>query len=198
MRKVDDYERIRKAYHIEGLSIREISRRYKHSRRLVRKALEHPIPEKYHLWQAKKAKVLRQYLQRILDLEENRPPPGVHVYCAGLTGKPDIGFQKKPIVDKGFYKSSFLINRTCGGGLCPPYAPQKNRNQKPGFSLSWGSRTPKTEVVGTSAGIDAGGVAVSGAQEVNVTEPTAPAPHLELAGRWTQWIAGRRNAVVRI
>lgn len=32
MVKVDDYEQIRKAYHIEGLSIREISRRYKHSR----------------------------------------------------------------------------------------------------------------------------------------------------------------------
>lgn len=68
MRKVDDYEKIRKAYHIEGLTIREISRRYKHSRRLVRKALEHPIPEKYHLGQAKKAKVLGQYQQCILDL----------------------------------------------------------------------------------------------------------------------------------
>ena len=31
MVKVDDYEQIRKAYHIEGLSIREISRRYNHS-----------------------------------------------------------------------------------------------------------------------------------------------------------------------
>ena len=68
MRKVNDYELIRRAYHIEGLSIRETSRRYKHSRRLVRKALEHPIPEKYHLGQPKKAKVLGQYRQRILDL----------------------------------------------------------------------------------------------------------------------------------
>ena len=68
MKKVDDYERIRKAYHIEGMSIREISRRYKHSRRLVRKALEHPVPEKYQLGQPKKAKVLGEYQQRILDL----------------------------------------------------------------------------------------------------------------------------------
>ena len=45
MKKVEDYERIRKAYHIEGLSIREISRRYKHGRRLIRKALEHAAPE---------------------------------------------------------------------------------------------------------------------------------------------------------
>lgn len=83
MRKVDDYERIRKAYHIEGLSIREISRRYKHSRRLVRKALEHPIPEKYHLGQAKKAKVLGQYQQRILDLlDESEKLPRKQRYTA--------------------------------------------------------------------------------------------------------------------
>jgi transposase len=68
MKQVDDYEQIRKAYHIEGLSIREISRRYKHSRRVVRKALEHPIPEKYHLGQPKPSKVLGAYRQRILDL----------------------------------------------------------------------------------------------------------------------------------
>jgi len=67
MKKVDDYEQVRKAYHIEGLSIREISRRYKHSRRLIRKTLEHPIPEEYHLGQAKKAKVLGEYRQRILS-----------------------------------------------------------------------------------------------------------------------------------
>ncbi len=47
MRKVDDYERIRKAYHIEGLSIGEISRRYGHRRRLIRKALEHLVPDRY-------------------------------------------------------------------------------------------------------------------------------------------------------
>jgi transposase len=83
MKKVDDYERIRKAYHIEGLSIREISRRYQHSRRLVRKALEHPIPEKYHLGQAKKAKVLGQYQQRILDLlEESEKLPRKQRYTA--------------------------------------------------------------------------------------------------------------------
>lgn len=83
MKKVDDYERIRKAYHIEGLSIREISRRYKHSRRLVRKALEHPIPEKYHLGQPKKAKVLGQYQQRILDLlQESQKLPRKQRYTA--------------------------------------------------------------------------------------------------------------------
>lgn len=83
MKKVDDYERIRKAYHIEGLSIREISRRYKHSRRLVRKALEHPVPEKYQLGQPKKAKVLGKYQQRILDLlQESDKLPRKQRYTA--------------------------------------------------------------------------------------------------------------------
>ncbi len=83
MRKVDDYERIRKAYHIEGLSIRAISRRYHHSRRLVRKALEHPIPEKYHLGQPKQAKVLGQYRQRVLELlEESEKLPRKQRYTA--------------------------------------------------------------------------------------------------------------------
>jgi len=83
MKKVDDYEQIRKAYHIEGLSIREISRRYKHSRRAVRKALEHPIPERYHLGQPKKAKVLGEYQDRILKLlEESEKLPRKQRYTA--------------------------------------------------------------------------------------------------------------------
>jgi transposase len=83
MKKVDDYERIRKAYHIEGLSIREISRRYKHSRRLVRKALEHPIPEKYCLEQPRKSNVLGQYQLRILDLlAESEKQPRKQRYTA--------------------------------------------------------------------------------------------------------------------
>jgi transposase len=83
MKQVDDYEQIRKAYHIEGLSIREISRRYHHSRRVVRKALEHPIPEKYHLEQPKKASVLGNYRQRILDLlEESEKLPRKQRYTA--------------------------------------------------------------------------------------------------------------------
>jgi transposase len=83
MKQVEDYEQIRKAYHIEGLSIREISRRFRHSRRVVRKALEHPIPEKYHLGQPKKAKVLGEYQQRILDLlQESEKLPRKQRYTA--------------------------------------------------------------------------------------------------------------------
>ena len=68
MKKVDDYEQIRKAYHIEGLSIREISRRYGHSRRLIRKTLERPIPDKYQLGQPRKSTVLGPYRQRVVEL----------------------------------------------------------------------------------------------------------------------------------
>jgi transposase len=83
MRKVDDYERIRKAYHIEGLSIREISRRFGHSRKLIRKALEHPIPERYQLGQPRNANVLGQYRQRMLDLlEESAKLPRKQRYTA--------------------------------------------------------------------------------------------------------------------
>ena len=83
MIKVDEFEKIRKAYHVEGLSIREISRQYKHSRRFVRKALEHPIPEKYQLGQPKQAKVLGQYRQRVLDLlEESGKQPRKQRYTA--------------------------------------------------------------------------------------------------------------------
>lgn len=83
MKKVDDYERIRKAFHIEGLSIREISRRYGHGRRLIRKALEHPIPDKYQLGQSRKSAVLGQYQQRILDLlKESEKLPRKQRYTA--------------------------------------------------------------------------------------------------------------------
>ena len=68
MKKVDDYERIRKAYHIEGLSIREISRRYGHGRKLIRKALEHAAPGPYQINQPRNTGVLRPYQERILEL----------------------------------------------------------------------------------------------------------------------------------
>ena len=83
MRKVDDYERIRKAYHIEGLSIREISRQYGHGRRLIRKALERPIPDRYQLSQPRRSNVLGQYRQRILDLlQESEKLPRKQRYTA--------------------------------------------------------------------------------------------------------------------
>jgi len=68
MKQVEDYERIRKAYHIEGLSIREISRRYKHGRKLIRKALEHAAPVPYHCNPHPQLGILGSYQERILAL----------------------------------------------------------------------------------------------------------------------------------
>src|SRR3990172_11307015 len=65
MKTVDDYERIRKAYYLEGLSIREISRRWHHSRRLIRKAIDHAQPEGYRLKQERPAPVLAPYKPKI-------------------------------------------------------------------------------------------------------------------------------------
>jgi len=68
MKKVEDYERIRKAYHIEGLSIREISRRYRHGRKLIRKALERVAPGPYQINQPRNGGILGSYQARILEL----------------------------------------------------------------------------------------------------------------------------------
>jgi transposase len=70
MKKVEDFEVIRKAYHIEGLSIREISRRYKHGRKLIRKALEHAVPGPYQITQPRKDGILGPFQERILELLE--------------------------------------------------------------------------------------------------------------------------------
>lgn len=65
MKTVEDYERIRKAYYVEGLSIREISRQMHHSRRLIRKALDHAQPEGYQLKEPRNAPVLAPYRPKI-------------------------------------------------------------------------------------------------------------------------------------
>jgi len=68
MKKVEDFERIRKAYHVEGLSIREISRKYGHGRALIRKALEHAVPEQYQINCPRNANLIGKYRERITEL----------------------------------------------------------------------------------------------------------------------------------
>ncbi len=83
MKKVEDYERIRKAYHIEGLSIREISRRYKHGRKLIRKALEHAAPGPAQITQPRKAGILGVFQERIMELlKESEQLPRKQRYTA--------------------------------------------------------------------------------------------------------------------
>lgn len=76
MKTVDDYERIRKAYYVEGLSIREIGRQLHHGRDLVRKAIDQAQPEGYRLKEPRSAPVLAPYKSRIdtLILESEQLP----------------------------------------------------------------------------------------------------------------------------
>ena len=65
MKTVDDYESIRKAYYLEGLSIRAIGKRLHHSRRLIRKAIDQAQPEGYQLKQERPSPVLAAYKPKI-------------------------------------------------------------------------------------------------------------------------------------
>jgi len=62
MKTVDDYEEIRKAYYVEGLSIRAISRQMGHSRKVIRKALDHAVNQKDT---NEKSRTRRRRLRRI-------------------------------------------------------------------------------------------------------------------------------------
>src|SRR3990172_12144256 len=76
MKTVDDYERIRKAYYLEGLSIREIGKRLHHGRTLIRKAIDQAQPEGYRLKIPRPAPVLAPYKPKIdaLILESEQLP----------------------------------------------------------------------------------------------------------------------------
>ena len=47
MVKVDEYARIRQAHRQDKMSIRELARRFHHSRRKIREILAQPEPKKY-------------------------------------------------------------------------------------------------------------------------------------------------------
>lgn len=68
MKKVDDYEEIRRAYSIDKLSIRAIHRKLGFDRETIRKAITNPAPEPYTLKQPRAAPVLGPYKQRIFEL----------------------------------------------------------------------------------------------------------------------------------
>jgi transposase len=68
MKTVDDYEKIRKAYYVEGLSIRAISRQMGHSRKAIRKALDHAEPEGYQRKKPHTAPMIAPYQSRIEEL----------------------------------------------------------------------------------------------------------------------------------
>ncbi len=83
MKTVDDYEKIRRAYFIEGLSIRAIHRQLKYDRETIRKAIVNPTPQPYQLSKPRPAPVLGPYKERIQELlEESDKQPRKQRYTA--------------------------------------------------------------------------------------------------------------------
>ena len=80
MLTVDDYGRIRRAYH-DGLSIRALARMFHHSRRKVREALACPEPQPYTRSKdppAPKLGPLHPVIDEILKADESAPPKQRH------------------------------------------------------------------------------------------------------------------------
>lgn len=76
MIQVEAYETIRRAYFIEGWSIREINRQLRHCRRTIRKALAQAVPPPYSRQQPRAAPVLGPYqpqIDRLLAESEQLP-----------------------------------------------------------------------------------------------------------------------------
>jgi transposase len=65
MIKVEDVEAIRRVHFLDGLSIREISRKLHHGRRVIRQALESAAPGQYRQVRPRRAPVLDAWKERI-------------------------------------------------------------------------------------------------------------------------------------
>ena len=68
MIKVEDKEKIRRAYYVEKKSVRQISRELNYARQTVRKAIQSAEPEKYKMKRSRRAPVLGPYKARIGEL----------------------------------------------------------------------------------------------------------------------------------
>ena len=80
MLTVDEFARIRRAAR-EGMSIREMARRFGHSRKSIRKALANGEPPPYTLTQPREAPVLGGYhgvIDQILADDRDAPPKQRH------------------------------------------------------------------------------------------------------------------------
>jgi transposase len=76
MIKVDKIERIRRAYYVEGKSMRQIAREYQHSWHTVKKALASAEAGRYTLKEPREAPVLGPYKGRIKELlDQNETLP---------------------------------------------------------------------------------------------------------------------------
>jgi transposase len=83
MKKVEDYETIRRAYFVDKLSIRAINRRFGYHRDTIRKAIVNPAPQPYMLKKPRDAPVIGPYKQRIAELlEKSKKQPRKQRYTA--------------------------------------------------------------------------------------------------------------------
>ena len=83
MKTVEDYEAIRRAYFVEGESIRGIHRQLGYDRETIRKAIVNPKPEGYQLSQPRAAPVMGPYKKRIGELlDESDKQPRKQRYTA--------------------------------------------------------------------------------------------------------------------
>lgn len=83
MIRVEENETIRRAYFIEGKSIRQISREHGHCRRTVRKAIQDAGPRSYTLRTSRPAPVLGPFQERIDELvQESEEQPRKQRYTA--------------------------------------------------------------------------------------------------------------------
>lgn len=107
MIKVEEIETIRRAYFIEGLSIREINRRFGHCRRTVRKAIRHAEPSRYTPKKPRRAPVLGPYQDRIDQLlMESEEQPRKQRYTAHRI--------YRLIRDEGFQGGESTVRRYVG------------------------------------------------------------------------------------
>ena len=78
MLPVEDYEKIRKAVKIQGMSERQAARKFGHSRKMIKKALEHSVPPGYSKRISPAGEVvMNDIYRRIVDklLEKNKKIP---------------------------------------------------------------------------------------------------------------------------
>jgi len=107
MIKVEDIEAIRRAYFIEGLSMREIARTLHHGRRLVKKAIADPGPYQYQLRKPRATPVLGPYQDRIDQLlVESEEQPRKQRYTARRI--------YRLIRDEGFQGGESTVRRYVG------------------------------------------------------------------------------------
>jgi transposase len=79
MVKVDEYARIRRAHRVDKMSIRELSRRFHHSRRKIREILSQPEPKRYRCGvRPSVVDPFKPVIDTIVQADEQAPPKQRH------------------------------------------------------------------------------------------------------------------------